>query len=163
MNLLRPITPATTGPELRPMRNASVSPPNVRRGGFAHVEGELDKSKRVVGPLARHARGDYIAIADRRRSHRGEADDIGEQNAGGFVVRGDGAPVGLERVRDFLRRWPASQWASAAHASASAPAGMRIGDNGSVAARHTASATSCACVIGPGSAKLAKRLFTRSA
>lgn len=58
----------------------------------------------------------------------------------------------------------ARQRASAAHASASAPAGMHIGDDGSVAARHTASATSCARVTGDDvSANLASTLLTSSA
>ena len=50
-----------------------------------------------------------------------------------------------------------------AQLTASAPAGIRIGLDGSFTARHTASATSDACVIGPGSPKRAKTLFTRSA
>lgn len=50
----------------------------------------------------------------------------------------------------------------AAHSTASAPAGMRMGLAGSFTARHTASATSCAVVIGPGWAKRAKRVFTWS-
>ena len=41
------------------------------------------------------------------------------------------------------------QRASAAHCSASAPAGMRIGADASVAARHMASATSFERVPGP--------------
>jgi hypothetical protein len=52
---------------------------------------------------------------------------------------------------------------ASAQITASAPAGIRIGHDGSFTARHTASATSCACVIGPGSPKRAKTLFTRSA
>jgi len=40
------------------------------------------------------------------------------------------------------------QLGAAAQATASAPAGMRMGDDGSVAACHTASATSCAVVVG---------------
>ena len=91
------------------------------RNRVAHVEGKLDQSQRVVGSLARHASGDHVAVADRldlfeavlldeivesgedlveqvdqaqrnhRRSHRGEPDNIGEQDAGGFIMRGDGA------------------------------------------------------------------------
>ena len=35
------------------------------RNGVAHVESKLDQSQRVVSPLARHASGDHVAVADR--------------------------------------------------------------------------------------------------
>jgi hypothetical protein len=57
---------------------------------------------------------------------------------------------------------PASGQSAAAQATASAPAGIRTGLEGSVTARHTASATSCECVIGPGALNLAMNPCTRS-
>lgn len=50
-----------------------------------------------------------------------------------------------------------------AQATASAPAGIRTGLEGSVTARHTALATSRGCVIGPGSLNPAMKPLTRSA
>ena len=66
MNFLRPMTPATTGPELMPMRKASFWSPNVRaRYRLPHVERELDEGGRVVQSLAWHPAGNHVAVADR--------------------------------------------------------------------------------------------------
>ena len=66
MNFFLPMTPATTGPELTPIRNASLSSPNVRVAtALAHVQRKLHKSGRVVRPLPRHPRRDHVAVADR--------------------------------------------------------------------------------------------------
>jgi len=59
---------------------------------------------------------------------------------------------------------PPSPQPPLAHATASSPAGMRSGEDGSVAARHTASATSDECVSGPESSRMrASTLVTSSA
>ena len=65
MNFLAPITPATTGPELMPMRKASRRPPNGwLRHGLLHVERELDQHAGVVGAPPRHPGRHHVAVAD---------------------------------------------------------------------------------------------------
>ena len=65
MNFFLPMTPATTGPELMPMRNASLRSPNVRVAtASAHIDRKLYESGRVVRSLARHSRRDHVAVAD---------------------------------------------------------------------------------------------------
>ena len=116
MNFLRPMTPATTGPELMPMRNASSRPPNVRASTAACMSRARSTRALAWSGRSRHAGGDHVAVADRldlleavfldqiveamedlveqidqpQRRHRGrhrrESDDIGEQDAGRGIL-----------------------------------------------------------------------------
>src|SRR5689334_3238951 len=65
MNFLRPITPATTGPELMPMRKASRRPPKAPRfDGRPHVERETREGACMIGTFGRYTRSDHVAVAD---------------------------------------------------------------------------------------------------
>src|SRR6476620_7773750 len=99
MNFLRPITPATTGPKLMPIRKASLRPPKVRSAtasrisranwtntlawsGRDHVAiaDRLDLLQRVLLDQAVEAQEHLVEELDQgerhhRRNHRREADD----------------------------------------------------------------------------------------
>src|ERR1700678_1959143 len=55
MNFLRPVTPATTGPEWTPMRDARVSPPKVRFRRRQLEKDTLRRHRTQRGACARHA------------------------------------------------------------------------------------------------------------
>ena len=60
------MTPATTGPELIPMRSlSSVLVDEARVRAVAHLEREARERLRMVGAVPRHAGGDHVAVADR--------------------------------------------------------------------------------------------------
>src|SRR5271166_4649907 len=99
-----------------------------------HIEREVHQSLGMINARAWHPRGDHVTVADRldllqvvlvdeivealehvveqvdqserhhRRRHRGEFDDIGEQDAGLFVVGRDRARFRLQRLGDLLRQ-----------------------------------------------------------
>ena len=66
-NFLRPMTPATTGPELMPIRSSRSRSPTAPSGAVDvdHVERQEGERLRVVGPRVGHARGDHVRVADR--------------------------------------------------------------------------------------------------
>src|ERR1700738_3481494 len=99
-----------------------------------HVEREVDQSLGVINARARHTCRDHVAVAYRLdllhvvlvdeivealeyvieqvdqgqrhhgRRHRGEFDDVGEQDAGLVVVGGDRARLRLQGLGDLLRQ-----------------------------------------------------------
>src|SRR3984957_7033185 len=101
---------------------------------FLHIQCEVDQRFSVIHPLAWHACSDHVTVADRLdllqlvlvdkivealeyfveqidqgerqhgRRHRGESDDVGEQDAGLVVVGGDRSGFGLEGLGDLRRQ-----------------------------------------------------------
>src|SRR6201996_7137148 len=99
-----------------------------------HIQCEVDQRFSVIHPLAWHAGGDHVTVANRLdllklvlvdkivealeyvveqidqgerqhgRRHRGESYDLGEQDAVLVVVGGDRAGFGLEGFGDLLRQ-----------------------------------------------------------
>ena len=95
-NRLRPMTPATTGPELMPIRSCSprspTAPPGAR--GIDHVEAEVGQRAGVVRARVGHARRDHVRVADRL--------DLLEAVALGEIVEVAEQPV--EQADDLGRR-----------------------------------------------------------
>ncbi len=65
-NRLRPMTPATTGPELMPMRSSRPRSPTAPPGAIAATMSSASSGQgsRVVRPGVGNARGDHVGVAD---------------------------------------------------------------------------------------------------